>query len=508
MASAFMGGMLWRLLGLTSLLLFVSSDRPALGNPGRPPNISPAEQEFIRSHWRHPIAPQGAAPARFSPLERSLAPASCGTCHPDQFRDWQSSLHAKSMGPGISGQLAEMIKSEPAAARSCFTCHAPLAEQAPLIRGSEGLVPNPDLDTELQSLGVVCASCHVRGHQRFGPPRRDGTVANRAPRESLPHNGLTRTTAFPRSEFCASCHQFAPNGLALNGKLLENTFEEWRTSPAARRGQQCQDCHMPDRRHVWRGIHDPEMVKSGVQIKLVTGRARYRPGETLTARLTIASTGVGHAFPHMSRRACSCARSSLIWVASRFREAGRSALSDARCPSTSRELADTRIPPGGGSRWVCPSARSPGTPSPRERHGIPGPLLHGVLQIPPRQRRGRRRGADPRRHWTRRGGQRSSSSSARRRSCKRARPGRAGEARCRRQGGEGGQDISVFQHVLERRVVAIDDLQAIELIRNVKRCHDLADRGLVGPLEGHPVARRSRGEITPESGEQAHLTFT
>ena len=101
-----------------------------------------------------------------------------------------------------------------------------------------------------QSQGVVCASCHVRGHQRFGPPRRDGTVASRAPRESLPHNGLTRTTAFLRSEFCASCHQFAPNGLALNGKLLENTFEEWRASPAARRGQQCQDCHMPDRRHL------------------------------------------------------------------------------------------------------------------------------------------------------------------------------------------------------------------------------------------------------------------
>ena len=297
MASTFMDGTLGRLLASTVLLLLLSSDRPALGNPGRSARISPAEQDFIRDHWRRPIPPQGTAPARFSPLERSLAPVSCGTCHPDQFRDWQSSVHAKSMGPGISGQLAEMIKSEPAAARSCFTCHAPLAEQAPLIRGGEGLVPNPDLDTHLQFQGVVCASCHVRGYQRFGPPRRDGTVASRAPRESLPHNGLTRTTAFLRSEFCASCHQFAQNGLALSGKLLENTFEEWRASPAARRGQQCQDCHMPDRRHLWRGIHDPEMVKSGVQIKLVTGRARYRTGDKLTARLTITSTGVGHDFP-------------------------------------------------------------------------------------------------------------------------------------------------------------------------------------------------------------------
>jgi hypothetical protein len=358
-----------RLLALTALLLLVSSDRPALGNPGQPARILPAEQDFIRTHWRRPIPPQGAAPARFSPLERSLAPVSCGTCHPDQFRDWQSSVHAKSMGPGISGQLAEMIKSEPAAARSCFTCHAPLAEQSPLIRGSEGLVPNPDLDTQLQSQGIVCASCHVRGHQRFGPPRRDGTVASRAPLENLPHNGVTRTTAFLRSEFCASCHQFAPNGLALNGKLLENTFEEWRASPAARRGQQCQDCHMPDRRHLWRGIHDPEMVKSGVQITLATGRARYRQGEKLTARLTITSTGVGHDFPTyvtprvLVRAQLLDAGGERVPGSLEERAIGREVPLDL-----AREIADTRIPAGG--RFTLDYARRLDRPGLRLRVSV------------------------------------------------------------------------------------------------------------------------------------------
>jgi len=369
MASTLMGGTLGRCLALTALLLLLSSDRPALGNPGRPARISPAEQAFIRDHWRRPIPPQGAAPARFSPLERSLSPVSCGTCHPDQFRDWRSSVHAKSMGPGISGQLAEMIKSEPVTARSCFTCHAPLAEQAPLVRGAEGLVPNPDLDPLLQSQGVVCASCHVRGHQRFGPPRRDGTVASRAPRESLPHDGLTRTTAFLRSEFCASCHQFAPNGLALNGKLLENTFEEWRASPAARRGQQCQDCHMPDRRHLWRGIHDPEMVKSGVQIKLVTGRARYRKGENLTARLTITSTGVGHDFPTyvtprvLVRAELLDATGEPVPGSLEERAIGREVPLDL-----SREIADTRIPAGG--RFTLEYARRLDRPGLRLRVSV------------------------------------------------------------------------------------------------------------------------------------------
>ena len=352
MPSAFMGGTLGRCLALTALLLLVSSDRPALGNPedgrrgSRPPSrTSSATTGDAPSRRRgRPRRASHRSSARFRPSRAArVIPISSGI--------GSRAVHAKSMGPGISGQLAEMIKSEPAGARSCFTCHAPLAEQAPLIRGGEGLVPNPDLDTHLQSQGVVCASCHVRGHQRFGPPRRDGTVASRAPRESLPHNGLTRTTAFLRSEFCASCHQFAPNGLALNGKLLENTFEEWRASPAARRGRQCQDCHMPDRRHLWRGIHDPEMVKSGVQIKLVTGRARYRPGEKLTARLTITSTGVGHDFPtYVTPRVL--VRAQLLDAAGEpvpgsleERAIGREVPLDL-----SREIADTRIPAGGGSR--------------------------------------------------------------------------------------------------------------------------------------------------------------
>lgn len=364
-----MRGLVFRLLASSVLLLLASSDRPALGDGARPAGTSRAEQDFIREHWRRPIPPQGQAPARFSPIERSLAPATCGTCHPVQYQDWQSSIHAKTMGPGIAGQLAEMITSDPASARSCFTCHAPLSEQTPLIRGAGGLVPNPDLDADLQSQGVVCASCHVRGHQRFGPPRRDGSTASRAPRQGLPHNGLTRTTAFLRAEFCASCHQFAANGLALNGKLLENTFEEWRASPAARRGQQCQDCHMPDRRHIWRGIHDPEMVKSGVQIKLVTGRPRYRPGDDLSARLTITNTGVGHDFPtYVTPRVL--VRAELVDAAGEpvpgsleERAIGREVPLDL-----SREIADTRIP--AGARFTLAYARRLDRPGIRLRVSV------------------------------------------------------------------------------------------------------------------------------------------
>ena len=281
--------MTFRLGALAGALLVAALGVPALAGD--------ATSEFLRHHWRQPLAGQGAAPTRFSPLEASLEPASCGTCHPVQYGDWRQSIHAAASGPGVAGQLAEMWRSDPAAASGCYACHAPLAEQRPFVRTPAGFQPNPAFVAALAGQGVPCAACHVRGHQRFGPPRRDGSLASRASRASLPHNGLTRTPAFLLSGFCRGCHQFEPNGPALDGKLLQDTYNEWKATRFARAGMQCQDCHMPDRRHQWRGIHDADMVRSGLSISARSDAERYRPGDWASLILTVTSTRVGHAFP-------------------------------------------------------------------------------------------------------------------------------------------------------------------------------------------------------------------
>jgi len=297
--------------------------------------VTPAERQFLDRHWKVPIPAQGPAPAGFSPLEASLAPESCGTCHAAQLADWRTSHHARSMGPGVTGQLVEMRQSDPETARHCLTCHAPLAEQ------------QDGGDTSLQRKGLVCAACHVRGHARFGPPRRDGP-AEGTPGATPPHRGATRTTAFLRSEFCAGCHQFADDGFALNGKLLENTYNEWKASPAARRGQQCQDCHMTERRHLWRGIHDPETVRGGLVITLAPAQPRYRPGDRVGARLTITNTSVGHHFPTyvtprvVVRAALVDADGREVAGSGEERVIARDVTLDL-----AREVSDTRIPAGG-----------------------------------------------------------------------------------------------------------------------------------------------------------------
>jgi hypothetical protein len=306
--------------------------------------------DFVRRHWAVPIPPQGPRPAGWSALESALVPEACGTCHPVQYGDWRTSVHAASMGPGIAGQLVEMEAGQRGSTRECYACHAPLAEQSAITRTRSGIVANRGFDPALHDRGVVCAACHVRGHQRFGPPRRDGSLSSAVPRAKLPHRGVTRTPAFLSSEFCRSCHQFTPNGFALNGKLLQNTYAEWQASRFAREGVQCQDCHMPDRRHLWRGIHDQAMVASGLEITVTPEHPRLAVGQDFTLTLEVRNTRVGHAFP--------------TYVTPRVRLRGE--LLDANGPvagsrrevviarevalDLSRELSDTRLLPGQSAR--------------------------------------------------------------------------------------------------------------------------------------------------------------
>jgi Cytochrome c554 and c-prime len=300
------------------------------GADAGPAPMSETAVSFIARHWRLPLAGQGRPPGSFGPLEASLHPEKCAACHPAQYGDWVTSVHAGSMGPGVSGQLRELHRWEPAKALTCYTCHAPLAEQRP---------GHADYDATLASKGIVCAGCHVRGWQRFGPPRRDGSLESDRPRAELPHNGVTRTDAFLRAEFCRDCHQFPSDGLALAGKLLQNTYEEWRASPAAAAGIQCQDCHMPDRRHRWQGIHDPDLVRNALAFEVT----HDDDGVTLS----ITNTGAGHLLPtYVTPR--------LVVSGALVDEAGRSLPGSEREAVIGRQVSldltaerfDTRLAPG------------------------------------------------------------------------------------------------------------------------------------------------------------------
>jgi len=249
-------------------------------------------------YWDHPHAIHGPAPHAWSALEVNLHPEACAQCHGEQFDAWKNSLHAHAYSAGMIGQFPGMGVEE---GNDCLVCHAPLKvqqyrdaadmNQSLVLQLShpEGFDRSADLDKKVLPLrhsGVSCAVCHVRGWQRFGPPpKASGAVGHQ---QTAAHGGFTATRAFEQSQFCASCHQF-PQSMAINGKPLENTLTEWKNSIFSEKKITCQGCHMPDRRHEFRGIHDPEMVKEGLQFHL-----SQRKNSTV---FSITSSWIGHAFP-------------------------------------------------------------------------------------------------------------------------------------------------------------------------------------------------------------------
>lgn len=257
----------------------------------RPSAEDPVER-FLAAHWADPTPPQGDPPAGFSAIEASLAPEACGTCHVEQHRDWSASLHRRAMGPGILWQLAVF---PPEQANRCLRCHAPLAEQKALVARERGwpnapATPPPAyVPEDLHRQGLVCAACHVRAHRRYGPPAR------RPPEpDATAHGGFEPAEAFGDSRFCATCHQFRSDGPSLNGKLLENTYEEWRMSRAAPAGQTCQSCHMPERRHLWRGIHDAGTVQAALGREL---RVARMSASRARVEAKLENVGAGHRLP-------------------------------------------------------------------------------------------------------------------------------------------------------------------------------------------------------------------
>ncbi len=260
-------------------------------------------EDFLTKHWQRPIPLQGRAPANYSALEASLMPESCGSCHAQQYSDWQESLHSRATGPGPWGQIVDLISNSPEEAVQCMTCHAPLSEQLPILpkRAADGNTTyenNPHLDRQLQSRGIACAACHVRQHERYGPPKAERTDTTRYPAGMANHGGAKRTPYFEKAEFCKDCHQFDPeNSLLVNGKPLQDTYREWKNSIWGKGGAACQECHMPQRRHLWRGIHDREWVKGGIRFKAGLEEANSRGKQKVAVIIEVTNSAVGHKFP-------------------------------------------------------------------------------------------------------------------------------------------------------------------------------------------------------------------
>ena len=325
-----------------------------LFTPKAPDSNKKPKVMTARDFWTLPIPAQGDPPEGFLEDEIRLTPDACGKCHKDQYKNWLSSRHSKAMSPGVTGQFLEKKASQHKFIYSCTLCHAPMTEQKEKIYNSRdehaSLVNNPHYNNKLSSKAITCTACHVRMHRRFSSVKQGKNISQGwipPVNDNLMHGGIVRKPWFNGSAFCATCHQFSAKGLTgvtLNNKPLQNTYSEWKASSWSQKEIHCQNCHMPEKNHTWRGIHDKEMTKSAVELKV--HNVRYS-NHSVTARIELSNIGAGHHFPTYITPA--------VFITADLLDHRDSPISGSRKKSViqritdmsfSKEIIDTRIPSG------------------------------------------------------------------------------------------------------------------------------------------------------------------
>ncbi len=232
--------------------------------------------------------------------------AVCAECHQSIHAVWRESLHSKSWVNGVFQAAYRRTKETYGAkqGRVCMSCHAPTVRHT----------KDYDAKEPITAEGVTCDFCHsVKGvdmSDAVDPIRVEVGAAKYGPlrHAQSPAHKIVNSELHKRSEFCASCHEYRnPNGLTVLG-----TYSEWKGSSYAKRGTQCQDCHMPlvpgrvvaldvkpdaptsVNLHNISGSHDIERVRQAVTLE-VEGYEWI--GDRVWAYLKVTNKGSGHCFP-------------------------------------------------------------------------------------------------------------------------------------------------------------------------------------------------------------------
>ncbi len=220
----------------------------------------------------------------------------CTNCHQDRYNEWSRSMHALSVSdPIFEAAYLRAYESDPKFRIFCLSCHSPTTR----------ITNDFNLSKSVSIEGITCSFCHSvtaveDNNFTFDPnnpmqgPYNDSKTNAHASSYSALHT---------KSEFCAGCHEFS-----INGVPISETYSEWKASPEAAEGEQCQDCHMQTKsgiaatngpirdkvyQHFWYGGHTGQFLQNAFQIE----SSIQRTGNRVNVTLNITNSGVGHMIP-------------------------------------------------------------------------------------------------------------------------------------------------------------------------------------------------------------------
>ena len=242
----------------------------------------------------------------------------CAKCHEKIYDEWSVSSHAYAMVSPMFHKFEQTINnlSQGTSGYFCYRCHSP----AGVTLGISRAAPIWDLPLVARE-GVTCVSCH-RINQRFGKVNGErrlepgdihapiyGSIGGDGIAEVIAQKGKYKVKTSPdekgpgqdihaagfcfdqlsKAEFCVSCHQVA----VQPGIKLEVVWEQYRASPACKKGISCQDCHMGRIPGVPSGYETGAAAK--VSDKVVNAERKHANHTFYGPGYSIAHPGI---FPH------------------------------------------------------------------------------------------------------------------------------------------------------------------------------------------------------------------
>jgi nitrate/TMAO reductase-like tetraheme cytochrome c subunit len=243
----------------------------------------------------------------------------CKICHEDHYREWSVSPHAYAqMSPVFNAMHGTIVKlTNGTNGDFCIRCHT----QVGMNLGEPIFMSNIDRHPTSRE-GITCIVCHrvnkaygkesgrlhiVEGDLYdpvYGPKGNEElsrvlqsdeylVTADRNKRGRGIHAKIEKFFELTQPSFCGSCHDVN----LLNGFRLEEAFSEYKTSPAAKKGITCQDCHMG----TIPGVPSPYAIAPAAKIGDVPTKPRKRTNHMFPGPdHSVIHPGI---FPHQAKAA-------------------------------------------------------------------------------------------------------------------------------------------------------------------------------------------------------------
>ncbi len=272
-------------------------------------------------------------------LAKMYDSSSCMGCHEGIYRDWDQSLHSKSIfGTGrtaatikttvVNGLLkwpySGVKKPEDVKVKSlmiCMKCHLPQLEDATddvakeIVKYVYDYADEKSSDAtrekaiaKLSKLNINCLVCHQRNaiiHKWVdGYPEKTAVYGSKEGKHmDSGHPKMKISPVMHESILCGQCHGLGPNFELENPSQCGTLYGSYLWAYRAEGGQEsCQECHMKKSKlgHNMQSYRDPGMAKAAVDFKVETLGYQWRDGSKMVPQALVKVEIInraGHAIP-------------------------------------------------------------------------------------------------------------------------------------------------------------------------------------------------------------------